>query len=171
MITFKFISGLDLNFSLYCRVIKILCNKAFFHKRSSLRNIWFDFIRCDSVAILNAVIFLARHGLAASLEENSANLNKLLFNFVLVCVLSIAINYLLDAPVQFEKNRFLWSVMMIEFVSCFGSGGLDFMNYFERGLGGNLLWCLYEAELEWHSCLVGYWIEDMIYGDLKQSYG
>ena len=81
--------------------------------------------------------------------------------------MSIVINYLLESPIDFEKNRFLWSAMMIEFVTCFGSFGLDFMNYLELGLGANLLMCLYEAELEWHSCLMGYWIEDMIYGDLK----
>jgi len=45
------------------------------------------------------------------------------------------------------------------------------MNYWEKSLGANALLVAYESMVAFHEGLVGYWVEDMIYGDLNQSYG
>ena len=60
---------------------------------------------------------------------------------------------------------------MIEFVSCFGVGNIDFLNYWERSLGGSIVSIAYESMVAFHQVLVGYWLEDIIFGDLNQSYG
>jgi hypothetical protein len=81
------------------------------------------------------------------------------------------LNKVVKNPVWFERNRLLWSILMVEYVAIFGASLINLFNKCEHFFEGQVLMTVIMIFLDFHYSLGGDWIEDMLFGDMDQSYG
>lgn len=69
------------------------------------------------------------------------------------------------------RNRVIWAMLNVEFVTMFGSSFLITINDTEKYFEGNLVMLSLLVFLEVHYLLGAWWVEDLIYGDMNCHIG
>ena len=136
-------------------IMKPMLNKAYNKKRPVGRNIIFNLIRCQFKGIFYSLVF----GMTINWENQFWN----------TCFLTL-VTYLLERYVYnhwIKRLRLVWAILMTELVTMLGISLLSLLNRLETISKGNIFMVVLCMFYEIHVTRGGWWIEDMVYGDMN----
>ena len=152
-----------LNFTHFIMIMKICCNQYYFQRRSTARTIIFDALRVQFGSFIYPLIFSG---------YKAINFRNMILQFGLVAVLSYLTNNLyFDVKKCIDRHKLIWSIMMVEYVTFFGCSLVALLNQIEGHFKFQAAITILLMFIEQHLSLGWNWVEDIIFGDMNQSYG
>lgn len=75
-------------------------------------------------------------GPSAFTNNENALLKSLAYDCLIVAIISISVNMFVRAPAWFTRNRLIWSMLMVEYVTSFGVFFIAHLNRIELDFKG-----------------------------------
>ena len=146
----------------FCMFMKIILNKDSHLKRSSVRNVVFDCLRVQFASFFYPLVFSGAHAI---------DFQSMKHTFFQVAFLSVLVNTNLNTKKIKKQYQIIWSILLLEFVSLFGQSMVTVLNKLEKTFKMSPGISLLMVFTEMHLTLGWEWLEDIVFGDMNQSYG